>query len=133
MNMPGIPDLLVADPQGIGGTITIKQTFAELGSSAVCSMKYPDHYALTFNSYPAVAPAPCCVLDLVVVQVVLSSPGLVTFRPFLRLLRWSTIVARLCFSPVHGGCVCTSLSCLSLTAAPWTVVDLTREGPFTGF
>ena len=108
-------------------SITIRQTYAELGGSAAHSMKYPDHYALTFLSCLAVAPAPWCVLDLVVVYVVLSSPALTTLRPFLRLLQWSTIVAHQCFSLVHGECVRTTLSCLWLTAAPWTVVDLTRE------
>ena len=129
LNKPGIPELLVADPQGIGGTINIKQTNAELGGSAAHSIKYPDYYALTFYSCLAVAPAPCCVLDLVVVYVVLSSPSLATLRPFLSLLQLSTIVAHPCFSPGHGGCVCISLSCFLLTAAPWTVVDLTHEGP----
>ena len=77
--MPGIPELLVAVPNCIGEAVTIKQADGELGSSAVHAMKYPDCYAPNRYNYPEVAPALCCVLDLVVGYVFLSSAAHVTF------------------------------------------------------
>ena len=58
-NLPDDSELPVAVPNGIDGSVTSKMTFAVLEGSAAYPMKYPDHYAVTFYSYLAVAPAPC--------------------------------------------------------------------------
>ena len=77
--MPGIPELLVTDPKGIDGIVPIKQTYAVVGGVTAQPVEYPDHHALIFYSYHlAVAPAPCCVRDLVVMYGVLFSPTLAT-------------------------------------------------------
>ena len=80
MNMPGIPELLVAVSHCIGEAVTIKQADDELGSSAVHSMKYPDYYAPTCHNHLEVALAQCSVLDLVVGYVFLSSLAHATFN-----------------------------------------------------
>ena len=106
LNMPGDAELPVAVPNGIDGSVTNKLTYA-----VPYPMKYPDYYAVIFFSYLAVAPAPCCVRDLVVVYGVLFSPTLATLWSILSLLKWSTIVTNQCLSPVHGCVVVVSFSC----------------------
>ena len=100
--MRGILESLVTDPKSIDGIVTIEQTYAVVGGVTAQHVEYPDHHTLIFYSYLAVAPAMCCVRDLVVVFGALFSPTLATLRPFWILLRWSTIVTHQCFSPVHG-------------------------------
>ena len=105
LNMPGIPELLVADPKGIDGIVTIKQTHAVVGGVTGHPMECPDHYALIFCSYLAVAPSTVLCVGSgcrVCCSLFSSSRDPLTF---LCLLQWSTIVAHQCLSPVHGGVI----------------------------
>ena len=86
----------------------MKQTYAVVGGVTFVAREKPRPHALVFYSYLRWP-----------LQVLCEGSGCRVSVPFLSLLRWSTIVAHQCFSPVLEGVVVFSLVLL-LTAELWT-------------